>query len=152
MSNSREIFKALIQEDIVSAKKLINESLFSKLGNALEEKLADYGPSLFNEAYKLKGKNNKVEADKKGKSKKGSKPDFLDLDKDGNKKEPMKKAAKEVKEDIEMSDDMLLEEFQNEIAQIVQEIEEETGEQLTEKEIEQIAEEYLAILENTSDE
>jgi hypothetical protein len=152
MSNSREILNALIQEDIVSAKKLINESLFSKLGNALEEKLSEYGPSVFNEAYKLKGKNNKVEADKKGKSKKGSKPDFLDLDKDGNRKESMKKAAKEVKEDIEMSDDMLLEEFQNEIAQIVQEIEEETGEQLTEKEIEQIAEEYLAILENTSDE
>jgi hypothetical protein len=29
---------------------------------------------------------------------KGSKPDFLDLDKDGNRKEPMKKAAKEVDE------------------------------------------------------
>lgn len=28
----------------------------------------------------------------------GPKPDFLDLDKDGDKKEPMKKAAKEVKE------------------------------------------------------
>lgn len=32
---------------------------------------------------------------------KGSKPDFLDLDKDGNKKEPMKKAAKEVDESVE---------------------------------------------------
>lgn len=29
----------------------------------------------------------------------GAKPDFLDLDKDGNKKEPMKKASKEIKED-----------------------------------------------------
>ena len=34
---------------------------------------------------------------KKGKGK-GSKPDFLDLDKDGDKKEPMKKASKEMKE------------------------------------------------------
>mgnify|MGYP003629931888 CR=1 FL=1 len=32
---------------------------------------------------------------------KNSKPDFLDLDKDGDKKEPMKKAAKEVNEDSE---------------------------------------------------
>ena len=32
---------------------------------------------------------------------KGSKPDFLDLDKDGDKKEPMKKAAKEKKEETE---------------------------------------------------
>ena len=31
----------------------------------------------------------------------GAKPDFLDLDKDGDKKESMKKAAKEVKEDNE---------------------------------------------------
>tara|TARA_R100001079_G_scaffold96336_1_gene59581 strand:- start:259 stop:462 length:204 start_codon:yes stop_codon:yes gene_type:complete len=29
--------------------------------------------------------------------KQGSKPDFLDLDKDGNKKEPMKEAAKDAK-------------------------------------------------------
>jgi len=35
---------------------------------------------------------------------KGSKPDFLDLDKDGNKKEPMKKAAKEVDESVEEAD------------------------------------------------
>ena len=32
---------------------------------------------------------------KNGKASKGSKPDFLDLDKDGDKKEPMKKAAKD---------------------------------------------------------
>jgi hypothetical protein len=41
-----------------------------------------------------------------------AKPDFLDLDKDGDKKEPMKKAAKDAKEDTsvkegEMSDDEL---------------------------------------------
>ena len=36
-----------------------------------------------------------------GKKSKGSKPDFLDLDKDGDKKEPMKKAAKEKKEETE---------------------------------------------------
>ena len=34
---------------------------------------------------------------KNGKASKGSKPDFLDLDKDGNKTEPMKKASKEKK-------------------------------------------------------
>jgi len=35
----------------------------------------------------------KKKADKKKKMEEGSKPDFLDLDKDGDKKEPMKKAA-----------------------------------------------------------
>jgi len=36
-----------------------------------------------------------------GKASKGSKPDFLDLDKDGNKTEPMKSAAKSKKEETE---------------------------------------------------
>ena len=38
---------------------------------------------------------------KNGKAAKGSKPDFLDLDKDGNKTEPMKSAAKSKKEETE---------------------------------------------------
>jgi len=52
-----------------------------------------------------KNKNNKIDAEdfallrkgKKTETKESDKPDFLDLDKDGNKKEPMKKAAKEKK-------------------------------------------------------
>ena len=60
--------------------------------------------------YKAFGKNKKVENESvssivdriiaeaiKMKEGKKSKPDFLDLDKDGNKKEPMKKAAKDAK-------------------------------------------------------
>jgi hypothetical protein len=46
---------------------------------------------------KQKAKSKGKEDDKKGG--KGEKPDFLDLDKDGDKKEPMKKAAKDAKED-----------------------------------------------------
>ena len=150
MSNSRDILNTLVSENLVEAKKLINEALFARLGNSLEEKLVEYAPSVFNEAYQLKGKNKK-ETDKKGKVKKGSKPDFLDLDKDGNREEPMKNAAKEVKESAEVSDEMLIEEFENEIAQIVQEIQEETGEELTDEEIQEIAEEYLQILESTEE-
>ena len=63
----------------------------------------------------------------------------------------MKNAAKEVKESAEVSDEMLIEEFENEIAQIVQEIQEETGEELTDEEIQEIAEEYLQILESTEE-
>jgi hypothetical protein len=36
----------------------------------------------------------------------GAKPDFLDLDKDGNKKEPMKHAAKHAKEEVEQVDEL----------------------------------------------
>jgi hypothetical protein len=49
-------------------------------------------------AFLAKKKAGKKAEDKDEKgSKKGGKPDFLDLDKDGDKKEPMKKAAKEAK-------------------------------------------------------
>ena len=61
------------------------------------------------QAYMDKKKGKKDHGDKKeeengkdhGNGSKGSKPDFLDLDKDGDKKEPMKKAAKEKKEETE---------------------------------------------------
>jgi hypothetical protein len=49
-------------------------------------------------AKKKAGKKAEDKDDDKKTSKKGAKPDFLDLDKDGDKKEPMKKAAKEAKE------------------------------------------------------
>ena len=56
---------------------------------------------------KMKGKKNGDKEEngngKNGKASKGSKPDFLDLDKDGNKTEPMKSAAKSKKEETERS-------------------------------------------------
>ena len=68
--------------------------------------LSDSLLSAVNEA--LKGNQHKLDKNKNGKldsqdfkmlRKEDVKPDFLDLDKDGNKKEPMKQAAKQVKED-----------------------------------------------------
>ena len=49
MSKSKDIFKALIQEDVLTAKKLINEALLEKLGSSLEEKLVNFAPSVFSE-------------------------------------------------------------------------------------------------------
>ena len=46
---------------------------------------------------------------------------------------------------------MIIEQFQNEIFQIVQEIQEETGEEMTAEDIQEIAEEYLQILESTEE-
>ena len=61
---------------------------------------------------KKKGKkdNGDEKEEKNGKESKGSKPDFLDLDKDGDKKEPMKKAAKEKnmkKEEVQQMDEFV---------------------------------------------
>jgi hypothetical protein len=60
----------------------------------LEKKKMNPGFKAYLDKQKAKSKGK--EDDKKGGK---GKPDFLDLDKDGDKKEPMKKAAKDAKED-----------------------------------------------------
>ena len=129
MSNSKQIIDSIVSDNLYQANKLIKEDLIAKMSAALEEKLVNYAPTIFNEATK-------------------SKPDFLDLDKDGNKKEPMKKAAKEAKNESVDSqyDNIVMEDFEKELKAIVEEIEEETGEELTEEEITQLANELLDVL------
>ena len=88
-------------------KEAYEEELIAKIAATLEElRRLDEGkiPAGL-QAYLDKKKGKKGNGDKKeeengkgnGNGSKGSKPDFLDLDKDGDKKEPMKKAAKEKK-------------------------------------------------------
>ena len=91
-------------------KETYEEELIARIDATLEElRRLDEGkiPAGL-QAYLDKKKGKKGNGDKKeeenGKDhggSKGSKPDFLDLDKDGDKKEPMKKAAKEKKEETE---------------------------------------------------
>ena len=85
-------------------KESYEEELITQLDETLQElKRFDEGkiPAGL-QAYIDKKKGGKKEKEEEnGKDhggSKGSKPDFLDLDKDGDKKEPMKKAAKEKKE------------------------------------------------------
>ena len=92
-------------------KEAYEEELIAKIDAQLKEiRRLDEGkiPAGL-QAYLDKKKGKKGNGDKKeeengngnGNGSKGSKPDFLDLDKDGDKKEPMKKAAKEKKEETE---------------------------------------------------
>ena len=92
-------------------KEAYEEELIAKIDATLEElRRLDEGkiPAGL-QAYLDKKKGKKGNGDKKeeengngnGNGSKGSQPDFLDLDKDGDKKEPMKKAAKEKKEETE---------------------------------------------------
>lgn len=130
----------LINEDVVKGKKIIENELYVRLGKMLEEKLLDYAPGIFSE---------------------GSKPDFLDLDGDGNTKEPMKGAAKSKKKKKKMEEsfspeeDLITEDYEvllEEVQQIVEEIEAETGEELSESEIEEIADLVLESYESDPDE
>ena len=94
-------------------KEAYEEELIARIDATLEElRRLDEGkiPAGL-QAYLDKKKGKKGNGNKKeeengngngnGNGSKGSKPDFLDLDKDGDKKEPMKKAAKEKKEETE---------------------------------------------------
>lgn len=130
----------LINEDVVKGKKIIENELYVRLGKMLEEKLLDYAPGIFSE---------------------GSKPDFLDLDGDGNKKEPMRSAArsrrkkKKMEESFSPEEDLITEDYEvllEEVQQIVEEIEAETGEELSESEIEEIADLVLESYESDPDE
>ena len=93
------------------------------------------------QAYLDKKKGKKDNGDEKeeenGKESKGSKPDFLDLDKDGDKKEPMKKAAKEKK----MKEEAVIEHHQKDADGNVIEHEDTTPSSVEEKTVlEQLAE------------
>ena len=91
--STQKIIKELLDEDLIGAKKEIEDLLYEKLGDHLNETYVELAPTLLGEGKKKKKK----------KKKKGSKPDFLDLDGDGDEDESMKKAAKdkEMKEDYD---------------------------------------------------
>jgi hypothetical protein len=155
MSNSKDIFKALISEDLVNAKKFINNALLEKLGNSLEEKLVNFAPTVFNEE---KGESEKKEAKKElspnqmriarmaGDKDKIDAEDFKALRRRGVKKESV-----ETDQELES----IAEEFEQELASLIEEIEQELGEELTEDEIKELADDLLDALneqEETEDE
>ena len=111
MSFREELMKHLTALPVTDVKKLVskyNKELdikpVSKLKKAeILQKIKDKKPmdkqlltKLTNEARARREGMKAQKASEKQASKK-AKPDFLDLDKDGDKKEPMKKAAKEAK-------------------------------------------------------
>ena len=69
----------------------------AKAYQSIQEGKVNPGLQAYLDKKKGKKDNGDEKEEKNGKESKGSKPDFLDLDKDGDKKEPMKKAAKEKK-------------------------------------------------------
>ena len=131
MSNhSKQIVSALVTEDLFTAKKLINKSLMERMNNVLEEKLIDFAPSIFNESKHLSPKQKKI-------ARMGGDPEKIDA-------EDFKKLRK-LKESEEL--------FEAELRSLVEEIEAETGEPLSEEEVVDIANDLLDIMnDNHSDE
>ena len=77
---------------------------------SVQEGKVNAGLQAYLDKKKGKKENGEEKEEKNGNESKGSKPDFLDLDKDGDKKEPMKKAAKEKnmkKEEVQQMDEFV---------------------------------------------
>ena len=106
-TGNAKIHASIIHEDRENVKFGLIEMISDTIEN--KEVISEKGMNPGFKAYLEKKKGKKSEGgDEEGKSSKGDgKPDFLDLDKDGDKKEPMKKAAKEKKESVQFSDSEL---------------------------------------------
>jgi hypothetical protein len=125
MQNLNEAVARLINEDVVNGKRLIENELYSRLGSMLEEKLKEFAPTVFSE--QLVGKQKKLD---KNNNNKLDKKDFEML------------RNESVDQDDSDDDDLIMEEYEELLAdleQLVEEIEAETGEELTESEIEELA-------------
>lgn len=131
MSRNNDLLKAIISEDYHTANKLINESLLSKLGDALEEKLTDFAPTVFNEG-KLTPKQKKH------------------IDKNNNDKIDAQDFKLLRKESTDPEMDAILENFETELLSLIEEVQEELGEELSENEIIELANEYLSMMEENA--
>jgi hypothetical protein len=81
----KHFISLVMDENLSQAQNLIQEKLNEKLGTALNAKFEEFAPAIF-------------EA-------KDAKPDFLDLDKDGDTKESMKQAARQAEGEDEDEDE-----------------------------------------------
>lgn len=147
MKQLNEAVIKLINQDVIAGKKLIENELYQRLGTILEEKLMNYAPTIF---------------EKKGKDLTGDgKVDSADWKKARDmaiKKKMQKESVDMIAEDNgdeEDDDDVLSEEYENivdDLQRLVESIEEENGEELTESEIQELAEMLLEEYESDDEE
>ena len=120
MKNLNEAVVHLINEDIVNGRKIIENELYVRLGNLLEEKLKDFAPTVFSEGGELSPKQKKIAA-------KAGNPNKIDA-------EDLRKESCDNCDDLLEEDD-----FMGDLKKLVESIEEDIGEELTESEIEELA-------------
>jgi DNA-directed RNA polymerase subunit beta' len=145
-----------MENKLSQAKDVLNERLYTKLGVMLEQRLEDYAPTVFMtqeelEIHEAKKKEDDKEEDSEDEIDYEDEDNDGDIDEDGDKddsdeylKNRSEKIKKNTNEEIDSDDDIIEEEFMTELTAIVEEIEAELGEELTEEEIAEIAEELLS--------
>lgn len=153
MSNIKNIISNIQEDNLVDAKNLIKTELLSRVGSMLEEAIEEVAPSMISEKeekeddgddkpkfVRLMKKKKEDKEEKKGKMIKDSYEQEEVID---------PRTRQDDEDDYDYSDDF--ESFVDQIHEIVQEIEDETGEELTEEEIVQLGQEYLKMLSEEID-
>ena len=157
MRDLKEAINHILDEELVKAKELIHTNLYAKMGALLESSLLEYAPTVLDE--KKLSRNQKKIAARAGDPTAIDAADFASLrgetvnekycedgdcedDEEYSKKKMKKKEddeddKKDDEDDKEMNE--AFETFTNYISELVEQIEEETGEELTEEEILQLA-------------
>ena len=153
MSNVKNIIENINAEDLVSAKSLIKEELLRRVGAVLEEQIEVIAPSMISEVEERD--MSKEESEKPSKKPKKKIKSWKKDDDDSKSSKNESYESEEIltpNNKLVFDDEQEFEDFVDEIQEIVQEIEDETGEELTEQEIQDIGREYLNYLSEELDE
>jgi len=148
MQDLKEAINNILDEELVKAKEIIHANLYAKMGALLEQTLLEYAPTVLEDEpmeYSDEEDLGDVHEEKNcedgdcgdedtGYSKKKMKSDKKDEE---DKKE--KEDDKEDEDEDEKEMNEAFETFTAYLSELVEEIEEETGEELTEEEIIQLA-------------
>jgi hypothetical protein len=130
----KQAIELMINEEIVKAKQLIENNLYAKLGKALEEKLMEFAPTVFNEE-KEEDEEDEEKEEKDESEDEGEDDDAEEEDSESD------------EEDEEDDSKEMNEEFENQLVEslygLIAEIEQETGRQLTKEEIEIVTNEFI---------
>jgi hypothetical protein len=118
----------MINEEIVKAKEIIEKDLYARLGQALEEKLMEFAPTVFNE--------------EKEKDEEDEKDDSEDSEDEGDEGDEEDDEESDDEDEKEMNERFEYELYEA-ITNLVEELQEEEGRLLSQEEIEMVAEEFI---------
>lgn len=145
MSNIKNIVENIIDNNLVDAKSQLKQELLKRLGSVLEEQIEAIAPSMISEEEKEKEEKEEKEEKKEMSSGEYQRRKNKNKNKDINDSyEREENDSDELNEDFEF--------FVDQIQEIVEEIEAETGEDLTEEEIIDLSKNYLDILKELDEE
>jgi len=147
MQDLKEAINNILDEELVKAKNIIHANLYAKMGALLEQTLLEYAPAVLEDEMEEVTEEKNCEDgdcdDNQGYSKKKMKADSKEDDDEDDEEE-------DEDEDDDKKMNEAFESFTAYLTDLIEEIENETGEELTEEEIVALAD--MVMNENLYDE